>query len=62
MDPHRGFEIKKSIVERLARNEDTIPTSLDFELKYNAFLESGSVEEFTQLRRKRNEFKNSAAT
>ncbi len=52
------LELKSLIRERLSRNEDTIPTKLDFELKNNAFLIAQSLEEFTELRLKRNKFVN----
>ncbi len=53
-------KIKEQIVRRLANNQDTIPTLLEFELKYNVFLKSTTVEEFTQFRSKRNLFNNAA--
>ncbi len=56
--PHEDYlKLKRRIVDRLTKDQDTIPTPLEFELKYNSFLRASSLEEFTQLRQKRNQFK-----
>ncbi len=51
------LRIKESLVERLAIGQDSIPTRLGFELKYNSLLRTNSLKEFTELRTKRNHFK-----
>ena len=58
VEPQKEYlELQKHITNCLSQNEDTIPTSLEHELKLNVFLKASSLEEFTSLRVNRNQFK-----
>jgi hydroxyacylglutathione hydrolase len=52
-----GYEqLRGQLLAKREHNEPTVPTNLGFELEYNLFLRAPNLEEFTEMRRLRNEF------